>query len=583
MVHFTNALSSKLGLSRILWVSLDKTSSVSEIEHCLSMMEVSSGGHLYGTKRLTSRGPGVEIAFTDLRDSIRVKENLNSAHTNLSVDFMSSRHDINETTGSKAESAERGQVLITATWPSTLGPHEKYVTEVITSFLEKYGRLFALVKRTFSSDGAFQAVAEFCNVEAAGCATRTCRDGIAFMGLNVIVEPWTHEAQSEPQGASLFPKMSTPTVDLNGEVSPRMIEAKGSHQTSKTHRSPAFAMYPFMFSPQFPAGTPFMMDTYSSTVQSVPMGPFAPMTPLSPGVSMMRSMYHSPPSPAMTSQYSSSPSKASSAYARPDVRRQGATRATRSVHGTSNHHNHVDTARIREGIDVRTTIMLRNIPNKVDQAMLKRLVDESSWGKYDFMYLRIDFANDCNVGYAFINFVDPLDIVDFVEARGNQRWNCFKSDKVAEISYATIQGKDCLVQKFRNSSVMLEAPHYRPKLYFTSNGPMPELAGQEELFPEPDNQSKMKRSCENAEHVSSLPMRDNTFVMNRGADARNTIAARDLPHSKSMIMTLQSTIFVVQIEKNLDEAVNTRRSLEPPSIAACELLLISYLAILGVW
>jgi len=50
--------------------------------------------------------------------------------------------------------------------------------------------------------------------------------------------------------------------------------------------------------------------------------------------------------------------------------------------------------------------MLRNIPNKVNQAMLKDIVDESSWGKYDFMYLRIDFANDCNVGYAFINFVD---------------------------------------------------------------------------------------------------------------------------------------------------------------------------------
>lgn len=39
--------------------------------------------------------------------------------------------------------------------------------------------------------------------------------------------------------------------------------------------------------------------------------------------------------------------------------------------------------------------MLRNIPNKVDQPMLKAIIDESSWGKYDFMYLRIDFQNDC--------------------------------------------------------------------------------------------------------------------------------------------------------------------------------------------
>ena len=55
----------------------------------------------------------------------------------------------------------------------------------------------------------------------------------------------------------------------------------------------------------------------------------------------------------------------------------------------SGHHNVVDVERIRLGLDVRTTIMLRNIPNKIDQAMLKEIVDETSFGKYDFMYLRI--------------------------------------------------------------------------------------------------------------------------------------------------------------------------------------------------
>ena len=142
--------------------------------------------------------------------------------------------------------------------------------------------------------------------------------------------------------------------------------------------------------------------------------------------------------------------------------------------------------------------MLRNIPNKITQAMLKEIVDETSRGKYDFMYLRIDFANNCNVGYAFINFEDPWHIVDFVKARAGRRWNCFSSDKIAEVSYATIQGKDCLISKFRNSSVMMEHPSFRPKIFRTGTGLD---AGQEEDFPGPDNELKMRRSVENAEHL----------------------------------------------------------------------------------
>ncbi|KAI5294311.1 hypothetical protein KEM52_004279 [Ascosphaera acerosa] len=101
---------------------------------------------------------------------------------------------------------------------------------------------------------------------------------------------------------------------------------------------------------------------------------------------------------------------------------------------SGNNQNHVDIEKIKRGQD----IMLRNIPNKIDQTMLKEIVDETSFGKYDFMYLRIDFANNCNVGYAFINFEDPIDIIDFAKARAGKTWNCFNSDKIAEISYAKI-------------------------------------------------------------------------------------------------------------------------------------------------
>ncbi|RMD41465.1 hypothetical protein DV735_g3673, partial [Chaetothyriales sp. CBS 134920] len=158
----------------------------------------------------------------------------------------------------------------------------------------------------------------------------------------------------------------------------------------------------------------------------------------------------------------------------------------------------IDVQRIELGLDVRTTVMLRNIPNRVTSLTLKEILDETSHGTYDFMYLRIDFANNCNVGYAFINFVDPLAIIPFAEAHQGKRWNAFNSDKIAEISYATIQGRENLIEKFRNSSVMLEHPDFRPKLFYTGHGAG---AGQEEPFPGPNNLQKMRRSVENAEHV----------------------------------------------------------------------------------
>ena len=57
--------------------------------------------------------------------------------------------------------------------------------------------------------------------------------------------------------------------------------------------------------------------------------------------------------------------------------------------------------------------MVRNIPNKYKQGVLMNEINRNHAGKYNFFYLPIDFKNDANVGYAFINFIHPLFILDF--------------------------------------------------------------------------------------------------------------------------------------------------------------------------
>lgn len=124
---------------------------------------------------------------------------------------------------------------------------------------------------------------------------------------------------------------------------------------------------------------------------------------------------------------------------------------------------------IRENEDIRTTLMIKNIPNKYDQDMLLMAINSKHIGSYDFFYLPIDFKNRCNVGYAFINFIDPLSIPPFFEEFNNKKWEKFNSEKVCQIRYARIQGKDAMVEHFKNSSVMNEDPKCRP-LIFQSDG-----------------------------------------------------------------------------------------------------------------
>ncbi|CAN4124162.1 unnamed protein product [Withania somnifera] len=139
----------------------------------------------------------------------------------------------------------------------------------------------------------------------------------------------------------------------------------------------------------------------------------------------------------------------------------------------------LDIERISRGDDKRTTLMIKNIPNKYTSKMLLAAIDERHRGTYDFVYLPIDFKNKCNVGYAFINMTDPSLIVPFYQAFNGKKWEKFNSEKVATLAYARIQGKAALIAHFQNSSLMNEDKRCRPILFHT-DGPN---AGDQVPFP----------------------------------------------------------------------------------------------------
>jgi hypothetical protein len=150
-----------------------------------------------------------------------------------------------------------------------------------------------------------------------------------------------------------------------------------------------------------------------------------------------------------------------------------------------NRHLMLDLDAVENGRDSRTSLMVRNIPNKYTQQMLLSEFTENGHGPgiIDFFYLPIDFKNRCNRGYAFINFVDYRDILPFHRRYYGKHWRTFNSDKICDITYARIQGKSAMLKRFENSALMEKDEEYKP-LVFVSHGTD---KGTRLPFPDPSN------------------------------------------------------------------------------------------------
>nr|XP_016440927.1 PREDICTED: protein terminal ear1 homolog [Nicotiana tabacum] len=128
--------------------------------------------------------------------------------------------------------------------------------------------------------------------------------------------------------------------------------------------------------------------------------------------------------------------------------------------------------------DTRTTVMIKNIPNKYSQKLLLNMLDnhcihcneqiadgEQPKSSYDFVYLPIDFINKCNVGYGFVNMTSPQATLRLYKAFHHQSWEVFNSRKICQVTYARLQGIEALKEHFKNSKFPCEAEEYMPVIF----------------------------------------------------------------------------------------------------------------------
>ncbi|KAM7253211.1 hypothetical protein ACFE04_025829 [Oxalis oulophora] len=127
----------------------------------------------------------------------------------------------------------------------------------------------------------------------------------------------------------------------------------------------------------------------------------------------------------------------------------------------------------------KTSLMIRNIPNLYQRDYMLELIDEhcrsentkadlnsdSVRSEYDFFYLPFDFVRSrSNLGYAFVNFTNPIGAYRFRKAFQGFEWdNKFK--KICEISWATLQGKVEFTKHFINVRFPCTTDKYLPVVF----------------------------------------------------------------------------------------------------------------------
>ncbi|TVU32660.1 hypothetical protein EJB05_24401, partial [Eragrostis curvula] len=122
-----------------------------------------------------------------------------------------------------------------------------------------------------------------------------------------------------------------------------------------------------------------------------------------------------------------------------------------------------------------TTVMVRNIPNRLKCDEMIALLDEHcAWtnraagtvvSAYDVVYLPMDFRTGGNYGYAFVNFTTADAARRLCESLHGCGWKVFGSGKTIKIVPAKIQGKAALEGHLSRCRFECATKEYLPAVF----------------------------------------------------------------------------------------------------------------------
>ena len=113
----------------------------------------------------------------------------------------------------------------------------------------------------------------------------------------------------------------------------------------------------------------------------------------------------------------------------------------------------IDMKKVLSFADTRTTLMIKNIPNKFTREKLLEIMDKEFKGTYDLFILPKDGNKNRNFGYSFINFISSYYIPHFYHVFNGKKWTDTNSQKVCEITYSKFQGRNELISHYPNKII----------------------------------------------------------------------------------------------------------------------------------